>query len=192
MLLDEPDTLTDDIIDLSAPIASPVSVPEDLLGEPELTENVVLSSPAVARPSSGGISRQPIPPALQSPPSRRIPILAVVAAVLLASILLWVRSAVVPDALERQPAAVAEEPAAVALGWASPAGDAVGVWLRREPAGRPVFLADREPLEPGEYLVLAKFTPDGSAEEVARFTLAAADNVSIQCQASTGRCQVLQ
>ena len=192
MLLDEPDTLTDDIIDLSAPMASPVSVPEDLLGEPELTENVVLSSPAVARPSLGGISRQPIPAALQSPPSRRIPILAVAAAVLLAAVLLRVRSAEVPDAPEGPPEVAAEEPAAVSLGWVSPAGDAAGVWLRREPAGQPVFLADREPLEPGDYLVLAKFTPDGSAQEVARFTLMAAGNVSILCQASTGSCQVQQ
>lgn len=192
MLLDEPDTLTDDIIDLSAPIASPVSMPEDLLGEPELTENVVLSSPAVARPSSGGISRQPIPAALQSPPSRRLPVLAVAAAVLLAAILLRVWSAEELDVPEEAPAAVAEGSATVPLGWVSPAGDAAGVWLRRAPAGQPVFLADREPLEPGEYQVLVKFTPDGSAEEVARFTLAAADDVSIQCQASTGRCLVLQ
>ncbi|MFT5680630.1 MAG: hypothetical protein ACI8RZ_001536 [Myxococcota bacterium] len=75
MLLDEPDTLTDDIIDLSAPLASPVSVPEDLLGEPERTENVVLSSPAVARPSPA--TRQPIPVALQ--PRRRLPLVVAVA-----------------------------------------------------------------------------------------------------------------
>lgn len=189
MLLDEPDTLTDDIIDLSAPIASPVSAPEDLLGEPELTENVVLSSPAVARPASGGASRQPIPAALQQAPSRRGPLLAAVTVVaaVLTVLLLVSQMEASPEAAGPPPA---DERAAVSLAWVSPAGDAAGVWLQREPSGQPVFLAGREPFEPGDYQVIAKFAPDSSAQEIAQLTLTAADDVSILCQIATGRCQV--
>jgi hypothetical protein len=80
--------------------------------------------------------------------------------------------------------------ALMTLAWVSAEGDASGVWLKREPAGQPVFLAGREPFDPGKYVVIAQFSPQGTAKDATRVTLAPDDNVRINCETRTGNCRV--
>ncbi len=213
MLLDEPDTITDDVIDLSTPMTSTLGVGE-VTEESERTENVIISSPAVARPRS---TSRPTPYQPPPQPRRWLPLLiaGAVLLVLIPMLRLIACSEEVPitrGLAVASPAAIAQEPIVaepaiaepaaaepapvdeepILLAWVSPDGDASGVWLKREPAGQPVYLSGREPFDPGEYLVIAQFTPEGTAKDTVRISLTPQDDVQVRCQAAKATCQVIR
>ena len=234
MLLEDPDTdyFIEDDSDSEEPMDA-YAVSGDFMGEPELTENVVLLSPAVARPL-----HRPAPVMTPQPsPYRRLPLVVAAIALLVPVLrmLVWPgvaeqdASASLTEAATESDAAVGtasaadsaalEEPAAAlasldsraseaavaassgsvesivqqemtTLAWVSSEGNAPGVWLKQEPAGQPVFLASRDAFEPGVYMVIAQFSPQGTARDTTRVTLSPGDDVRINCDARTGNCRI--
>ena len=235
MLLEDPDTDTaaeepepDELMDAYA-------VSGDFMGEPELTENVVLLSPAVARP----LHRPAQVIAPQPSRARRWPLVVAAIALLVPALrmLVWpgeveqdasaslaeasdaIDSDAAMEVSEDDPAAMVTQPAAalasldsrtaegtaatpsgsvdslvrqemMTQAWVSSEGNAPGVWLKQEPAGQPVFLASRESFKPGVYVVIAQFSPQGTARDTTRVTLSPGEDVRINCDARTGNCRV--